>query len=473
MTATVPRATHFQRAVANRRAHGRPHPSIQPRSDAGLPEDLSSFVGSGAQIAAVAAQSRAARLVTLTGGGGVGKTRLAVQVARAVQGEYERCSWLALSSVIDGDGIGDLMASAFHGDLRLQKVLIVLDNCEHLISACADLVYRLLHECPSLRVLATSREPLGVPGEVVCRVEPLSVPDPDAPLQEQLQSEAVSLFLERARARDARLALSEDACASVVGICRALNGVPLAIELAAGRTGGMTVAELAAQVDADVLGVLAGGPRAVPRRQQGLRASLDWSYALLQASEQRLLGRLNVFVEEFTLDEAVAAGASEELRDVALVLDRLVSQSMVEARAAGTRTRFRLQPAVRAYALEQLRATGEIERLAAAHLPAVVDGQDVTLGSAAHDAPARARRWRPRDLSERERDVVVLIASGRSNRQIADDLVITKKTAEAHVSHILTKLGLSSRVQIATWSLQHGLVRGGGDLVSSAESPAA
>src|SRR4051794_395446 len=253
MTATVSRATHFHRAAAHRRMRSQPRASSQARFEAGLPPDLSSFVGSEAQIEAVAGQSRAARLVTLTGGGGVGKTRLALQVARSIQGEYERCVWLALGSMVDGRGIGDLVASAVRGDPPTQHVLIVLDNCEHVIAECADVVYRLLHTCPGVRVLATSREALGVPGEVVYRVQPLSLPDPEVPLHAQLESEAVSLFLERARARDGRLALGDDTCISVVAICRALNGIPLAIELAAGRTGSMTVAELAARVDGDVL----------------------------------------------------------------------------------------------------------------------------------------------------------------------------------------------------------------------------
>jgi len=445
MTATIPRASHVQRVVANRRAHGHPLVTTQSGCDSGLPHELSSFVGSGAQIGAVVARLSTARLVTLTGGGGVGKTRLALQVAQAVEHDDERCAWIALSSVETSERIGELMAAAFRGDSRTPQLLI-LDNCEHLISACADHVLRLLQTCPGVRVLATSREPLGVPGEVVYRVEPL------------VCSEAAQLFLDRARARDSRVRFNDQECASVARICRTLNGIPLAVELAAARTSSMTVAELADRVEKDVLGVLASGPRAVAPRQQGLRASLDWSYVLLPVPEQRLLGALAVLADDFTVEDAVAVAGEIGEHDVPLLLDRLVCQSMVEARVDGARMRFWLLAPVRAFALERLHA---------------VDGKKVKAAAPAHDSFAKPRRWRPRGLSERERDVVVLIASGRSNRQIADELVITKKTAEAHVSHILTKLGLCSRVQIATWSLQHGLVHGDADVPTDEESRAA
>jgi predicted ATPase len=431
--------------VANRRAHSHPLVATHGGCEAGLPEELSSFVGSGAQIAAVVALLSGARLVTVTGGGGIGKTRLALQVARAIEHDFDQCSWIALSSVESSERIGELIGGSLRGDARTHQLLI-LDNCEHLISACADVVLRLLNTCPGVRVLATSREPLGVPGEVVYRVEPL------------MCGEAAQLFLERAYARDSRVRFDDQECASVARLCRTLNGMPLAIELAAARTSSMTVAALADRVEEDVLGVLATGPRAVAPRQQGLRASLDWSYVLLPAPEQRLLGALAVLADDFTVEDAIAVAEEIGEHDVPLLLDRLVCQSMVEARVDGARMRFSLLAPVRAFALERLHA---------------VDGKKVKPTAAAHDGSAKPRRWRPRGLSERERDVVVLIASGRSNRQIADELVITKKTAEAHVSHILTKLGLCSRVQIATWSLQHGLVHGEDEVASDADARAA
>jgi len=453
-----------------------------------LPNELSSFVGGQDRIAAVATRLSEARLVTLTGVGGVGKTRLALRAARAARTDYASCSWITLSPAMDGARISDLIAATLSGGQRAasttverlvscigdQRLLLVLDTCEHLIDACADLVSRVLHDCAGVRILATSREPLGVPGEVIFAVEPLSVPDQDEPLDRQMQSEAAQLFLTRARARKPDLLLTDEGRRSVASICRSLNGIPLALELAAAWTSSMTLPELVARVD-NSLALLTAGPRTVPPRQQSLRASLDWSHAQLQIPEQLLLRRLAVLSSEFTLEDAEAVGAFQDLEvaDIAFLLDRLVTSSMVQARERESRMRFSLPALVREYALERLEVAGELDHAREALVagPANCAGRepapDVDVG--ADDAsdlpirhlqatPPRARIRRPSALSDRERDVVVLIAEGRSNREIADELVITKKTAEAHVSHILTKLGLQSRVQIATWSLQHGIV---------------
>jgi predicted ATPase/DNA-binding CsgD family transcriptional regulator len=344
----------------------------------------------------------------------------------------------------------------------------VLDNCEQVIGVSADLVLRLLQDCPGVRVLATSREPLGVPGEVVYPVPPLAVTvDEDTPAE--LPTEAVQLFFERAQARDPQLRLTPEAQALAVRICSACNGVPLAIELAAACTSSMTLSEITARLD-DMLGLLRLGSRAAPPRQRSVRASIDWSHRLLDTSEQLLLRRLALFDADFTLAaaEAVCSFDGLQTREIAYVLDRLVAQSMVHAAKGEATTSFCLWLPVRQFAHEQLELAGETARVRTRLTEWSEDSGAPTSGVATTiaatdiviDRPlptsTKSRGRRAGVLSEREHDVVQLIAGGRSNREIADELVITKKTAEAHVSHILTKLGLCSRVQIATWSLQNG-----------------
>jgi non-specific serine/threonine protein kinase len=457
-----------------------------------LPHELSSFVGRGAQLDEIATRLRSDRLVTLVGGGGIGKTRLALQVARGLKSEAA-CAWTALSATMDETSLLQAVASAVHGPMSSgalpstlqqpgpasvdalvaslgdQQLVLVLDNCEQVISASADLVLRLLQACPGVRVLATSREPLGVPGEVVYPVPPLAVTahahdDADA----ALPTEAVQLFFERARARDPRLHLTSEAQALAVRICSACSGVPLAIELAAACTCSMTLAEIAARLD-DMLGLLRLGSRAAPPRQRSVRASIDWSFRLLDTSEQLLLRRLALFDADFTLRAAEVVCAFDGLQpgEVAFVLDRLVAQSMVHATKDEATTSFCVWLPVRQFAHEQLERAAETSRVRARMAEWSEDSGALTTSGAAPaggaselvlerplPAPTRSRGRRAGVLSEREHDVVQLIAGGRSNREIADELVITKKTAEAHVSHILTKLGLCSRVQIATWSLQ-------------------
>ena len=456
-----------------------------------LPSELSSFVGRGAHIEAVATRLDTDRLVTLTGDGGIGKTRLALQVARRTRPGFEQSAWTALSALVDEAGVPAAVAGALSGRddprvstvemlvacIRDRQLLLVLDNCEHVIAACANLVYRLLDQCPGVRVLATSREPLGVPGEVVYPVPPLecAVTERDA-AEPGRRGEAVQLFVERAQARDPELPLSPDAEAIAERICRALNGVPLAIELAAACTSSMTLAEILERLD-DGLGLLRLGSRAAPPRQQSLRASIEWSHRLLREPERALLRRLSVLDDEFTLEAAEALCGFDGVRstEVAYLLDRLVAQSLLHAAKAEATTRYRLSAPIRQFGREQLDEAGETPRLqarlaewherpaapaststASAPVAVAADERARLLGRAPRRASPKGGTRRTSVLSEREHAVASLIADGRSNREIADELVITKKTAEAHVSHILTKLGLGSRVQIATWRLQQG-----------------
>jgi predicted ATPase/DNA-binding CsgD family transcriptional regulator len=446
------------------------HRSSRARRASSLPNELCSFVGREAQIDEVASRLRTDRLVTLCGAGGIGKTRLMLQVARRLRSDGGGCTWVALSSTIDESELtGSVFATLFGGeppssvsvDLLVaaigdQELVLGLDNCEQVVDACAELVLRLLEACSGLRVLATSREPLGVPGEVVYPVPPLPV-----------KSEAVQLFFDRAQARDPRLRLTPEAEMLAAQICTACDGVPLAIELAAACTGSMTLAEIAGRLE-DTLGLLTFGSRAAPPRQQSMRATIDWSYRLLPAREQLLLRRLAIFEADFTLADAEWVCAFDGLHaiEVGYLVDRLVAQSLVQASREGSTTRFWVWRPVRQYGLEQLAQADELARTRTrltewsegglvAEMPVA---QNPVPAAQARPEPTKSSRQRPEVLSEREHSVVRLIASGRSNREIADELVITKKTAEAHVSHILTKLCLCSRVQIATWSLQHGVV---------------
>jgi predicted ATPase len=450
------------------------------RRGSSLPNELSRFVGRETEIDEVASRLCTDRLVTLCGTGGIGKTRLALQVARRLRGNPATCAWVALSSTTGpADLTGAVAAALFGGEapklipvdllaasLGDRELLLVLDNCEQMVEACADLILRLLEACSGLRVLATSREPLGVPGEVVYPVPPLRV-RPTGGASGRVPTEAVQLFFDRARARDPRPGLTPEAEALAAKICGLCDGVPLAIELAAACTGSMSLAEIAERLE-DTLGLLVFGARAAPPRHHSMRASIEWSHRLLQRPEQLLLRRLSVFEADFTLADAEWVCAFDALQaiEIGYLLERLVAQSLVCASREGATTRFSLWRGVRQYGLEQLAQANELvcarTRLsewsgaAARSLAPVATDQERII--AAPPELARSSHRRPDVLSERERCVVQLVAAGRSNRQIAEELVITKKTAEAHVSHILTKLGLCSRVQIATWGFQQGVV---------------
>jgi predicted ATPase len=325
--------------------------------------------------------------------------------------------------------------------------VLVLDNCEQVIAACADVVLRLLQECAGLRVLATSRQPLGVPGEVVYSVPPLAVTLPDG-ARPDLRTEAVRLFFDRAGVRDPRLRLTPEAEALAARICAACEGVPLAIELAAACVGSMTLDEIADRLD-DALGLLVFGSRAAPLRQRSIRASFDWSYRLLQADQQLLLRRLCVFDADFTLADAEWVCAYDGLRtiEIAYLLDRLVAQSFVNAHGDGPTMRFRMSRPVRQYGLERLEQAGELPRvqtrltewsgggcdsdLRVAGGPEPVEVSHAMPGQPLADRafpkPARSTGRRGGALSEREYAVVQLVAGGRSNREIAESLVITKR----------------------------------------------
>jgi len=365
----------------------------QPRHN--LPERLTSLVGRDRELDEVAKLLEQHRLVTVVGPGGAGKTTVAVEAARRLVAGHPDGVWLVeLAALRDPTLLAEVVVAALEledeaagpgappppppaerlaGFVADKALLLVLDNCEHLAAACAELVQRLLRAGPGPRVLATSREVLGVPGEAVWPVPPLAVPgaaddqagaEADGAAPEMLAGyDAVRLFSERATAADPGFALDADTAPVVAELCRRLDGLPLAIELAAARVRFLPVAEIAARLG-DRFRLLTGGARTLDPRQQTLRATLDWSWELLTEPDRRLLRRLSVFIGGCSVAaaEAVCGGDGEVLDG----LFRLVDRSLVVA-AGGEPARFRLLESVRAYAAERLAEAGETEGLEARH----------------------------------------------------------------------------------------------------------
>jgi predicted ATPase/DNA-binding XRE family transcriptional regulator len=357
-----------------------------------LPTTLTSLVGRDEAagrleqlLNPLAPHSPRARLVTLTGAGGCGKTRLAIEVARRAMPDFsDGVRFADLSSIADATLVPTVVLSATRGHelpdqspvesllrhLRRKKLLLVLDNCEHLIDACADLLVRLLGACADLRVLATSREALRVPGEVVWRVKPLTVPELGEGVAAEvlLASEAVRLFVDRVGQLEQEFSLTDSNAASVANICRRLDGVPLAIELAAACASGFTVQEINTRLD-NRFYLLTGGHRTALMRHRTLRATIDWSHDLLSPAEQTLLRRLAVFAGGWTLEgaENVCGADALERSEILHLLMRLIDQSLVNVDADAGLTRYRLLQTVRAYAAERLQAAGETADVQARH----------------------------------------------------------------------------------------------------------
>jgi predicted ATPase/DNA-binding CsgD family transcriptional regulator len=313
------------------------------------------------------------RLLTMTGTGGCGKTHLALGLASSLLDEFRDGVWLVeLAPLADPALIPQSVLSTIGLRERSREplvqtlvrwigtrhLLLMLDNCEHLIQACAELVGRLLDACPNLRILATSREPLRVAGELAWRVPSLAVPHPYAPPDELLQSPAVQLFAERARRVRPDFGLTDDSARTVATICRQLEGVPLAVELAAARARTLGVSQILDRLNRSI-GLLVSGSRTAPTRQQTMRATLDWSYGLLSPAEQHVFCHLAVFADTFSL-EAVESicGGSDPDDTVLETLDRLVDKSMLLAEEREGLVRYRMLEAIRHYAVEQLLARG-------------------------------------------------------------------------------------------------------------------
>ncbi len=350
-----------------------------------LPVALTSFVGRERETAEVTRLLSGTRLLTLTGAGGCGKSRLALEVARgALEGARDGVWVVELAALSDanlvpqavaavlsvpeqpGRSVSDTLAEV----LRHKTLLVVLDNCEHLLAACAGLAYALLRGCPELRILATSREPLGVAGETIWRVPSLSVPDPThlPSYESTMHYEAVRLFAERAAAVRPGFRITEANAAAVVRVCHRLDGIPLAIELAAARVRAMSVEEIAARLR-DRFHLLTGGGRMAPPRHQTLRAAMDWSYDLLSEDERVLLRRVSVFAGGYPLEavEAVCSAQGVELSQGLDLLTSLVDKSLVNVETRGEETRYRVLETVRQYARDRLEESGGALAVRRAH----------------------------------------------------------------------------------------------------------
>jgi predicted ATPase/class 3 adenylate cyclase len=366
-------------------AHGLPtrFPPLRSLGNPALPNNLpaqpTTFIGRDTELAEVRTLAGTARLVTLTGTGGTGKTRLALQVAAELLDGTGDGVWLVeLAAVTDADAVAPAISGALGisgppgrpvletllDALVPQDILIVLDNCEHLIDACAKIADAILRRCPRVHLLATSREPLGIGGEAIYRVPSLSLPGPG----DAGSCDAVALFLDRATSQGVSLGADEETL--IVSICRRLDGLPLAIELAAARLRSLSLNGLNDRLD-QRFRLLTGGSRAALERQQTLRATVDWSYSLLHSPEQSLLASLSVFAESFDLDavEAVCGAGHIGVFEVPELLGSLVDKSLVVAEPVGAGLRYRLLETIRQFAAERLAEAGGDEgaAVAAAH----------------------------------------------------------------------------------------------------------
>lgn len=371
-------------AVARARELGLVAEETQAEPRHTLPLQLSSFVGRKSELAEVKRLLSVSRLVTLTGAGGCGKTRLALRAAHSVAADFPDGVWLVeLAPLSDAALVPQAVAAVFdvreyegrpilsllQSYLRRRKLLLVLDNCEHVVEAAARLAESLLSHCPQLRILATSREALSVTGEAAWPVPTLSLPEAGkATLLDTLkQSDAIQLFVERTTAVLPGFSLTGENAAAVEQVCRRLDGIPLAIELAAARVKLLRVEQIAARLD-DRFQLLTSGSRAVSRHQT-LEALIDWSYELLAPAEQRLLRWLSVFAGGFTLEAVEAVCAGDDDGDLLQLLAQLVSKSLVVAkRETGQEARYHLLDTIRQYAWGMLGREQEAESAQNRHL---------------------------------------------------------------------------------------------------------
>ena len=355
-----------------------------------LPEPVSELIGRDDDLDEILGLAAAHRLVTLTGAGGIGKTRLSLAVARPLLPQFADGVWaIELAPLADPELVPVAVATALGVELasgmasplsvatalRSKQLMLVLDNCEHVVDVAARMAELLLRTNPAARVIATSREPLRAEGEWVYPVPPLAVPAEDgANGEDPLRYGAVRLFVERARAAAPHFSPDPPVMAAIAGVCRRLDGIPLAIELAAARAAALGIEGVAARLG-NRFRLLAGGHRTAMPRHQTLRATLDWSYELLTEPERVVLRRLAIFAGGFTLQAARAVAADDEIAapEVVDCVANLVEKSLVAVDAGGARARYRLLETTRAYALDKLVQASEFDTTARRHARRYLD----------------------------------------------------------------------------------------------------
>jgi predicted ATPase/DNA-binding XRE family transcriptional regulator len=366
-----------------------PHVPTTPRTN--LPNSMSSFIGRNKELEEIKSFIIRNRLVTLAGLGGIGKTRLSLETARKMADTFPDGIWFVeLAPVLEPALVPQVMINTLGlieqanrspqtilvDFLRDKKSFLILDNCEHVIQACAQLAETLLQACPDLKILATSREPLGIPGELTFNVAPLSIPDIGQPFAADhlADYEAVRLFLERAQTVLPDFKLTIHNAFAISQVCQHLDGIPLALELAAARVRGLGIEQIASRLD-DRFHLLTGGARTVLPRHQTLQASIDWSHDLLTESERVLLRRLSIFAGGWTLEaaEQVCADGGINSNQILDLLLHLVDKSLVVAETQATETRYQMLETIRQYAREKLWAAGEEENMRQRQLVYFVD----------------------------------------------------------------------------------------------------
>jgi len=415
---------------------GRPRPT-------GLPIELTSFVGRRPELREVKRLLATTRLLTLTGSGGAGKTRLALRAAADMSRAFPDGAWLvSLGSVQDALlvpqavfgalGVHDLSAglslSSLAGYLAVKRMMLVLDNCEHLLDGCAVLASTLVNSCPGLVVLATSRQALGVAGEVRMVVPPMSLPEAGSgnPVEEALSSDAAWLLSERAAAVVPGFTVDSGNAAGVVELCRRLDGIPLALELAAVRLGSLSLDQLNLTL-AQELSILSDGNRGADTRQQTLEATIGWSYGLLDEQERLLWARLSVFAGGFAADAVTDVCCDPRLpaHQIAAVLGALVDKSILQRELAGSSARYGLLDTLRQYGRQRLREAGEETPTQKRHLEwicalAASSGtwDDRQADSFARLSEERDNIWTAFDFCSREPEQVAAAAGAAWNMMV-------------------------------------------------------
>jgi predicted ATPase/DNA-binding winged helix-turn-helix (wHTH) protein len=407
-----------------------------------LPANSSVLIGRDKAIHDIALALASAPHVTLVGSGGIGKTRLAIEVSRGLQDSFPDGVYLvSLAATSDAGSVlamfaasigmnataGPLTHARIGSELGERRVLFILDNCEHVLGPAAELAETLLSVGPAVRVLATSREPLRVVNECLYWVASLDVPALDAQGEDVLQCSAVQLFLSRARAIDARFSFDQRSIHLTGTVCRRLDGIPLAIELAAARAAILGIEMLAGHLD-DRFNLLTGGNRTALPRHQTLKATLDWSHGLLDDAERATLRRLSVFVNEFTMEAAIAVAGDGSLRELGVIaaVSGLIEKSLLVARVERGKASYRLLESTRAYALQKLEDNGEqrlVSRNHARYFLSVLE-RDSSAGANAISAFSDRWHYRMRALLDDLRAALAWALSAKSDEMLGETLAV-------------------------------------------------